>query len=100
MWGVFMPSSILLTEDRKRSQGRRYGLAVLACGVVAVGLLPFRTHLDLPNTVMFFLLSVVVVAVTGGRGRRCWPRCWGWRCSTSCSCHRVSPSRSAMRRIC
>ncbi|MCK6392776.1 DUF4118 domain-containing protein [Zoogloea sp.] len=63
-----MSSSILLTEDRKRSAGGRYGLAVLACGVVVLGLLPFRTHLDLPNTVMFFLLTVVVVALMAGRG--------------------------------
>ncbi|MDD2989133.1 MAG: DUF4118 domain-containing protein [Zoogloea sp.] len=63
-----MPLSILLTEGRNCAHGRRYGLAVLACGVVALGLLPFRTHLDLPNTVMFFLLSVVIVAVTVGRG--------------------------------
>ena len=63
-----MSSSILLTEDHKRSAGGRYGLAVLACGVVVLGLLPFRTHLDLPNTVMFFLLTVVVVALMAGRG--------------------------------
>lgn len=63
-----MLSSILLTEDRKRPAGWRYGLAVLACGVVVAGLLPFRTHLDLPNTVMFFLLTVVVVALMAGRG--------------------------------
>lgn len=47
---------------------RHYGLAVGACGLTAVLVLPFQPALDLPNTVMLFLLDVVLVAVLAGRG--------------------------------
>ncbi|KAB2969845.1 DUF4118 domain-containing protein [Zoogloea sp.] len=47
---------------------RRYGLAVGVCGLTAALIFPFQPALDLPNTVMLFLLAVVVVAVLAGRG--------------------------------
>ncbi len=47
---------------------RHYGLAVGACGLTAALVLPFQPALDLPNTVMLFLLAVVLVAVLAGRG--------------------------------
>lgn len=63
-----MLSSILLSEDPLSPPWRGYGLAVLGCGAVAAVLWPFSDQLDLPNTVMCFLLAVVVVAVWAGRG--------------------------------
>ena len=63
-----MLSSILLSEDPLSPPWRRYGLAVLGCGAVAAALWPFSDQLDLPNTVMCFLLAVVAVAVWAGRG--------------------------------
>jgi hypothetical protein len=65
---VAMLSSILLSEDPLSPPWRRYGLAVLGCGAVAAALWPFSDRLDLPNTVMCFLLAVVAVAVWAGRG--------------------------------
>lgn len=47
---------------------RRYGLAVLACGVAAGLAMPLREVLDLANTEMLFLLAVVLVAARLGRG--------------------------------
>lgn len=63
-----MLSSILLSEDPLSPPWQRYGLAVLGCGAVAAVLWPFSSQLDLPNTVMCFLLAVVVVALRAGRG--------------------------------
>lgn len=47
---------------------RRYGLAVGVCGLTAALIFPFQPAIDLPNTVMLFLLAVVLVAVLAGRG--------------------------------
>ncbi|HMV17457.1 MAG TPA: DUF4118 domain-containing protein [Zoogloea sp.] len=47
---------------------RRYGLAVLVCGLAAGLALPLRDVLDLANTEMLFLLAVVLVAARLGRG--------------------------------
>ena len=45
-----------------------YLLALAACGLTALIATPLRDRLDLANTVMLFLLAVVLVAVRLGRG--------------------------------
>lgn len=45
-----------------------YLLALAACGLTALIATPLRGRLDLANTVMLFLLAVVLVAVRLGRG--------------------------------
>ena len=47
---------------------RHYALALLACVVALAVALPLREVLDLANTVMLFLLAVVLVASRLGRG--------------------------------
>lgn len=63
-----MSSTTALTPSGLLTALRRYGLAVAACGLTAALVLPFQPALDLPNTVMLFLLAVVLVAVLAGRG--------------------------------
>lgn len=62
-----MVSSMLFDEE-KPSVASRYGRAVLACALAAALLWPFSAGVDLPNTVMIFLLTVVLVALRAGRG--------------------------------
>lgn len=63
-----MPSTPALTLPGFLTVFRRYGLAVGVCGFTAALVFPFQPALDLPNTVMLFLLAVVLVAVLAGRG--------------------------------
>lgn len=63
-----MPSTPALTLPGFLTELRRYGLAVGACGLTAALVFTFQPALDLPNTVMLFLLAVVLVAVLAGRG--------------------------------
>lgn len=48
--------------------GFRYLLAFVLCGLTALIATPLRDLLDLSNTVMLFLLMVVLIAVRMGRG--------------------------------
>ena len=47
---------------------RNYGIALLACGLTTVIATPLLEHFNLPNIVMLFLLTVVVVSLWLGRG--------------------------------
>jgi two-component system sensor histidine kinase KdpD len=47
---------------------RNYGIALLACGLTTAIATPLREHFNLPNIVMLFLLTVVVVSLWLGRG--------------------------------
>ncbi len=58
----------LLIDSRPHPSGWRYARAVLACGLTAALAFPFHQSLDLPNTVMLFVMTVVLVAVKAGRG--------------------------------
>lgn len=63
-----MPALIPFAAREPMSEGRRYALALLACVIALAVALPLREVLDLANTVMFFLLAVVLVASRLGRG--------------------------------
>ena len=47
---------------------RNYGIALLACGLTTAVSTPLLEHFNLPNIVMLFLLTVVVVSLWLGRG--------------------------------
>ena len=47
---------------------KHYAYAVLACGLTTLAATPLREQLELANTVMLFLLTVVLVAVRLGKG--------------------------------
>ncbi len=47
---------------------RNYGIALLACILTTAIATPLREHFNLPNIVMLFLLTVVVVSLWLGRG--------------------------------
>ncbi len=47
---------------------RNYGIALLACGLTTAVATPLLEHFNLPNIVMLFLLTVVVVSLWLGRG--------------------------------
>ena len=47
---------------------RNYGIAMLACGLTTAMATPLLGHFNLPNIVMLFLLTVVVVSLWLGRG--------------------------------
>ncbi|MBP8133370.1 MAG: DUF4118 domain-containing protein [Zoogloea sp.] len=63
-----MPALIPFAARESISEGRRYALALLACVAALAVALPLREVLDLANTVMLFLLAVVLVASRLGRG--------------------------------
>jgi two-component system sensor histidine kinase KdpD len=63
-----MPALIPFAAREPMSEGRRYALALLACVIALAVALPLREVLDLANTVMLFLLAVVLVASRLGRG--------------------------------
>ena len=50
------------------SSVKHYVFAVMACGVTTLVATPLREQLELANTVMLFLLTVVLVAVRLGKG--------------------------------
>lgn len=47
---------------------RNYGIALLACALTTAIATPLSEHVNLPNIVMLFLLTVVVVSLWLGRG--------------------------------
>lgn len=56
-------------DDRPATlRWRRYGIALAISAATAAGALAVFEYLDLANTVMLFLLAVVVTAATQGRG--------------------------------
>lgn len=64
-----MPGPIAPYYAREQAPAwRRFALAVMACAATAVMALPLRDVLDLANTEMLFLLTVVLVATRLGRG--------------------------------
>ncbi len=55
--------------DARRGEKRvRYLWTALACLAATLALAPFATRLDLDNIVMLYMLTVVLVGVTWGRG--------------------------------
>jgi two-component system, OmpR family, sensor histidine kinase KdpD len=63
-----MPAPIPFAVHEPMPALRHYALALLACVVALAVALPLRDVLDLANTVMLFLLAVVLVASRLGRG--------------------------------
>lgn len=59
---------MVLRLSRQLSPVIAYSLAVMACGLTALVLTPLRDDLNLVNIVMLFLLAVVLVAASLGRG--------------------------------
>ena len=51
-----------------RPSRARYAIAALACAGTTAVALPLRAYLDVANIVMLFLLTVLLVALRGGRG--------------------------------
>lgn len=60
----------LLARRRSAEDNRigRYGLPALACLGTALVATPLREYLDPANIVMLFMLTVLIVALRGGRG--------------------------------
>lgn len=56
-----------LVEARPDPPGWAYAGAVLACALTAAIAFPFQQWFDLPNIVMLFVMTVVLVAVKAGR---------------------------------
>jgi K+-sensing histidine kinase KdpD len=61
-----------------------YVLAVVACGLTTLVATPLREQLELANTVMLFLLTVLI-AVRLGKGPQSWGPSSASYCSTSSS---------------
>ncbi len=57
-----------LPASLRSKQCRAYLGALAACAIAAAVAAPLRLHLELSNTVMLFLLAVLLVAVRWGRG--------------------------------
>lgn len=58
----------LLDKARPHASIWAYAGAVLACAATAAAALPFQQRFDLPNIIMLFVMTVVLVAVKAGRG--------------------------------
>jgi two-component system sensor histidine kinase KdpD len=57
-----------LLQGDSRHPARRYGIAMLLCGLCALLCLPLLAWLDLANIVMLFLLTVALTAAWLGQG--------------------------------
>src|SRR5258706_7715618 len=62
-----VPRDALVSAQAIHSALRNYGLAMLACVFTTVVATPLLEHFNLPNIVMMFLLTVVVVSLWLGR---------------------------------
>lgn len=61
-------SSTTIAPHAARPRWRRHLMATAACGVTTAATLPLHDWLDPVNTVMLFLLTVVLIATRWGRG--------------------------------
>ena len=87
----------LLDKAQPRASMWAYAGAALACVATAAAAFPFQQRFDLPNIIMLFVMTVVLVAVKAGRGPAVLAAVvGGWHCSISCSSRRASRSRSPM----
>src|SRR5258706_6408951 len=63
-----VPRDALVSAQAIHTALRNYGLAMLACIFTTVVATPLLEHFNLPNIVMMFILTVVVVSLWLGRG--------------------------------
>lgn len=69
IWMLYMTAPAATSNSiSRRMLGNPYLRALAICSLTAVIATPLRGHLDLANSVMLFLLVVVLVAVRLGRG--------------------------------